>query len=79
MASMQSKTGKSGKRTYYVVVSHQGKHKWLKAGTAKDAKILKKQIESMEEAKRVEKLGFAGRDRRIDDFFQNYSNCSGSE
>ena len=73
MASVQHKVGKSGKKTYYVVVSLRGKHKWLKAGSLKDAKILKKQIESMEESRRIEKLGIAGRDKRIDDFFQEYA------
>jgi len=42
MASIQSKTGISGKKTHYVVLCIQGKHKWIKAGSQKDAKILKR-------------------------------------
>ena len=72
MASIQAKSGKKGKKTYYVVVSYHGKHKWLKAGSLKDAKILKREIESLENSKRMEKLGLTGRHKRIDDFFQEY-------
>ncbi|MCP4553640.1 MAG: hypothetical protein GY834_16720 [Bacteroidetes bacterium] len=73
MASIQSKKAKSGKMTYYVVVCIQGKHKWLKAGTKKDATQLKKQIESMENSKRIEKLGIVSKSIRIDLFFQEYA------
>ncbi len=73
MASIQSKKGKMGKKTYYVVICHRGGHKWIKAGTAKDAKILKKEIESLENSKRMEKLGLVGRHKRIDSFFQEYA------
>ncbi len=73
MASIQSKKAKSGKNTYYVVVCIQGKHKWLKAGTKKDAIQLKKQIESMENSKRIEKLGIVSKNIRIDLFFQEYA------
>lgn len=34
MPSIQFKKSKSGKRTYYVVVSFKGKHKWIWAGSA---------------------------------------------
>ncbi len=73
MASIQAKSGKKGKKTYYVVVSYHGKHKWLKAGSLKDARILRKQIESMEESRRLEKLGLSATDKRIDDFLQEYT------
>ena len=73
MASIQSKKGKAGKKTYYVVICHQGGHKWVKAGTLRDAKILKKEIESLENSKRMEKLGLVGRHKRIDSFFQEYA------
>ena len=74
MASIQFKKSKSGKKIYYVVVSLKGRHKWIKAGSQKDAKILKKHIESIAESERFEKLGFTSRDIRIDDFFQDYLN-----
>lgn len=73
MASIQSKKGKAGKKTYYVVICHRGGHKWVKARTLRDAKILKKEIESLENSKRMEKLGLIGRHKRIDDFFQEYA------
>jgi len=73
MASIQTKTGKAGKKTYYVVVSHSGGHKWIKAGTLRDAKILRKEIESLENSKRVEKFGLTGTQKRVDDFFQEYA------
>ena len=73
MASIQSKKGKAGKKTYYVVICHRGGHKWVKAGTLRDAKILKREIESLENSKRMEKLGLVGRHKRIDDFFQEYA------
>ncbi|RKX26303.1 MAG: hypothetical protein DRP45_03830 [Candidatus Zixiibacteriota bacterium] len=66
MASIQSKTGKSGKKTYYVVVSFTGRHKWIRAGSQRDAKLLRREIESMEESKRLEKLGLSRRNKRID-------------
>ena len=72
MASVQYKKSKSGKRTYYVVVSFSGKHKWLKAGTLSDARALKRQLESMEKTRRIEKLGLASKMIRIDDFLQKY-------
>jgi hypothetical protein len=73
MASIQSKKGKSGKKTHYVVISHRGGHKWIKAGSLRDAKILKKEIESLENSKRMEKLGLSANDIRIDDFFKKYA------
>ncbi len=73
MASIQFKQRKSGKRTYYVVLSFKGKHKWIKAGTLKSAKDLKKQLDSLEESKRIEKLGLSSQDFRVDCFFQEYS------
>ena len=73
MASIQFKKSRTGKKTYYVVVSVNGKHKWLKAGTQTDAKKLKKQIESLENSERMEKLGITTNSVRIDDFFQQYA------
>ncbi len=73
MASIQSKISRTGKKTYYVVVSIKGKHKWIKAGTLRQAKTLKKDIESLENSQRVEKLGLSAKDIRIDDFFQAYA------
>lgn len=29
MASIQFKKGKTGRKTYYVVICHQGGHKWV--------------------------------------------------
>ena len=59
MASIQAKTGQRGKKTYYVVVAVGSKHKWIRAGSLSDVKILKREIESIEESKRIEKLGIA--------------------
>lgn len=73
MASVQAKTGKAGKKTYYVVVAIKGKHRWIRAGTQKEAKILKREIEALEESKRIEKLGFTHRNKKIDLFFQEYA------
>lgn len=73
MASIQFKKNKEGKKTFYVVVSLRGRHKWLKAGTLSDARKLKKQVESLEQSKRIEKLGLVPRSIRIDDFFQNFA------
>ncbi|MCP4568801.1 MAG: hypothetical protein GY841_14585 [FCB group bacterium] len=70
---MQFKKSKSGKRTYYVVVSFQGKRKWIKAGTQKEAKEFKRKIDSMENSQRLEKLGLASQNKRIDDFLQEYA------
>ncbi|MEW5797213.1 MAG: tyrosine-type recombinase/integrase [Candidatus Zixiibacteriota bacterium] len=72
MASIQLKKGKNGRRTYFVVVSFQGKHKWVRAGSLADAKRLKKEIEGLAENERFEKLGLSVRDKRIDDFFSGY-------
>jgi hypothetical protein len=41
MASIHAKVDKQGKKTYYVVVSCQGRHKWLKAGSYTEARRLK--------------------------------------
>ena len=57
MASIQSNKDKAGKKTYYVVICHRGGHKWVKAGTLRDAKISKREIESLENSKQMEKLG----------------------
>jgi len=73
MASVQHKVGKNGKKTYYVVVSIRGKHRWIKAGTQQAAKSLKKDIESLHDSERMEKLGVASREKRIDDFFKGYT------
>lgn len=56
-----------------MVVSVYGKHKWVKAGSQKEARILKSKIESLENSQRLEKLGIAPHDRRIDNFFQEYA------
>jgi integrase len=72
MASIQSKKTKSGKRTYYVVVSQDGRHKWLRAGGLHAAKAMKREVESMQDSERLERLGFGKRERRIDDFFVEY-------
>lgn len=73
MASIHFKKRKSGQRTYYVVVCRPGGHKWIKGGSLKDAKILKKEIESLEKSKRIEKLGLVNEKKRIDVFFQEYA------
>jgi len=72
MASIQSKKSRVGKKTYYVVVSLAGKHKWLKAGTLKDAKLLKKALEAQSDQERLSRLGISARDRKIDEFLQEY-------
>ncbi len=72
MASIQSKRGKSGKKTYYVVVAHAGRRKWIKAGTLAEAKKLKKLLEELSNSERQEKLGLLSQERRIDEFFQDY-------
>ncbi|MBI5265641.1 MAG: hypothetical protein HY851_00260, partial [candidate division Zixibacteria bacterium] len=72
MASIHFKQGKTGARTYYVVVSQFGRHKWLKAGNQHDAKILQKQIEGLAKSERSDKLGISIHDKRIDDFFREY-------
>jgi len=72
MASVQFKKGLNGKKTYYVVFSHRGRHRWIKAGCQADAKRLKKEIESLAENQRLEKLGITTRNKRIDDFFREY-------
>lgn len=73
MASVQYKVSKTGKKTYYVVLAVRGRRKWVKAGTQKEAQKLKRQIESLEESKRIEKLGITERKIRVDDFFQDYA------
>ncbi|MCP4603452.1 MAG: tyrosine-type recombinase/integrase [Proteobacteria bacterium] len=72
MASIQSKKSKSGRVAYYVVVSIHGKHKWIRAGTLKDARILKKDIEALEESERREKLGVSKIHKKADQAFQEY-------
>lgn len=72
MASIQSKKSKSGKRTYYVVVSQDGRHKWLRAGGLHAAKAMKREVESMQDSERRERLGFGKRAKRIDAFFTEY-------
>ena len=72
MASIQAKKGKNGKKTYYVVVSVQGKHRWIRAGTQQQAKILKREIESLQESQKIEKLGLTRTEKRTDDFFTEY-------
>jgi len=72
MASIQFKSGKEGKKVYYVVVARGSTRRWLKAGTLKDARILKREIEAMQASERVEKLGLAAKNKRIDAFFREY-------
>ena len=73
IASIQTKTSKANSKTFYVVLSINGKHKWLKAGASlSDAKKLKKQVESLERSKQIEKLGLNQETIKIDDFFQQY-------
>lgn len=73
MASIQQKLSKSGEKTFYVVVSFAGRHRWIKAGTASDAKKLKKDIEALENSQRIEKLGLTTKRVRIDDFLEEYT------
>lgn len=72
MASVQAKKGKNGKKTYYVVISVQGRHKWIRAGTQQQARILKRDIESLQDSQKIEKLGLTRTEKRIDDFFSEY-------
>jgi len=46
---------------------------WIRAGSQKDARELKRKIEFLENSKRLEKLGLSPLDKRIDYFFQEYS------
>ena len=55
-----------------MVFSHRGRHRWIKAGSQANAKRLKKEIESLSENQRLEKLGITTRNKRIDDFFREY-------
>ena len=73
MASIHSKKGIAGRKTYYVVVSLQGRHKWIRAGTLAQAKSLRRDIEDMRETERAERLGIAARSKRVDEFFQEYT------
>ncbi|MCH7691712.1 MAG: hypothetical protein IIA17_11815, partial [candidate division Zixibacteria bacterium] len=72
MASIQSKIGKSGSKTYYVVVSYFGKHKWVKAGSNSDAKKLKRQLEKLTNQQRLQGFGAEVVEIRIDDFFHQF-------
>jgi len=72
MAIIQSKTGKSRSKTYYVVVSDFGKHKWLKAESHSNAKKLKKQVEKLTHLERLESLNTGIVQIRIDDFIEQY-------
>jgi hypothetical protein len=71
MASIQFKKSRTGKKSYYVVVSFSGKHKWIKAGTQKEAEILKRRIESLENSQRVEKLEWFPNQREPMIYFRN--------
>jgi len=62
-----------GINTYNVVICYRGKHKWVRAGTLRDAKLLKKEIDALDNSRRIEKLGLTGRHKPIDDFFQEYA------
>ena len=73
MASIHSKKGIAGRKTYYVVVSLHGKHKWIRAGTLAQAKSLKRDLEEMQEAERAERLGITAKSKRVDEFFQEYT------
>ncbi len=76
MSSIQFKKSKAGKKTYYVVVSANGRHKWLKGGTLAEAKRLKKHIDSLEVSDRIEQLSLRKTEKRIDDFFQEFADHS---
>lgn len=73
MASIQSKKNKSGKKTYFVVVPMGDGRKWIRAGTLPEAKALKRELESMENSRRLELLGLSPKKKRIDEFFQEYA------
>jgi len=73
MASIQSKKNKNGKKTHCVVVSRGGIRKWFLAGTYNEAQILKREIDSLEKSQHWEKPGIAVKEKRIDDFFQEYA------
>jgi hypothetical protein len=73
VASIQYKLSKDGIKTYYVVESLSGRRKWIKAGSAKDAQKLKRQLETLEKSERIEKLGLTQSQVRIDDFFQQFA------
>jgi len=76
MASIQSKTSKTGVKTFYVVFSFFDKRKWIKAGTLRDARLLKKKIESLEKSKRLENLGLSSNEIKIKKFFEDFSDYS---
>ena len=74
---MQFKRAQSGRKTFYVVVSAAGKHRWLKAGTLKKNQAPQKEIDSMATSERLEVLGIVAREKQIDSFFQEYlGNCA---
>jgi hypothetical protein len=72
MASIQSKTSKRGVKTYYVVAVRAGRRKWLRAGSVQNARILLRQVESLVDSDKVDKLGLSPSDARIDDFLAEY-------
>jgi integrase len=72
VASIQAKKTESGSKTHYVVVSHAGKHKWIRAGSLKAARLLKREIEALAETERLQRFGFGTRVKRVDTFFQEY-------
>jgi len=57
MGSIQFKKLKTGGKIYYVVEAHGERRKWIKAGTLGEARKLKRQLESLEKAQRIEELG----------------------
>ena len=73
MASIQSKRTRTGGKCYYVVVAFGAKRKWIRAGDHNAAKILKRQLEMLEQSKRLQKLGLTAERKRIDDFFREYA------
>ena len=72
MASIQSKFGKSGKKTFYVVLSILGKKKWIKAGTRQNALIIKKQLEKLETSQIIDKLNFTPNSISLKEFINKY-------
>ena len=72
MASIQKKTNKKGKVTHYVVVSAEGKKKWIRAGTLQEAKTLKRGIEALAQDEQREKLGLTLKPCRVDTFFEEF-------
>jgi integrase len=72
MASIHSKTSKQGLKTFFVVVSMNGRQKWIRAGRLQDAKQLKRHLDSLSEGDRREKLGLVVKTKKIDELFVSF-------